>query len=402
MSPEKTGHIPTRGPSAVWVNKPESGQLPSGVTHRTFHSEAHRADVGYCIYLPPGYGSDANRRYPVIYNLHGADGNELHGFREVEVLEAGIRAERWPAMIVVMPNGGKRTFYKDSHGTNASRERQRPGAVVAWATSGTGPQAKPKAAAVGHFHGSTPPPTGEAPALPSASAVGEASPAEGSLHASTLPSTGEMPALPCASAVGDGPPAEGSHNGRFMSETLIMRELIPHIDANYRTIAAGHGRCIEGHSMGGRGATRLAMKYPRAFCSLFNLAGNVPRTLANFDPTRPDTYPNSYLGPDRQNYIDNDAFELLEKNLADIKDSLRIQLWCGTRDMDHLGTIREFHQALLAAGVDHTYLEIEGQGHNKNQMIDMYRDVWFNFHVESLRRAAQRASYGLEVHIDDK
>lgn len=324
MSPEKTGHIPTRGPSAVWVNKPESGQLPSGVTHRTFHSEAHQADVGYCIYLPPGYGPHANGGYPVIYNLHGADGNELHGFREVEVLDAGIRAERWPAMIVVMPNGGKRTFYKD-------------------------------------FHGSSPPPTGETPALPYASAVGEAS------------------------------PAEGSHDGRFLSETLIMRELIPHIDANYHTIAAGHGRCIEGHSMGGRGATRLAMKYPRMFCSLFNLAGNVPRTLASFDPTRPDTYPNSHLGPDRQNYVDNDAFELLQKNLADIKDRLRIQLWCGTRDMGHLVTIREFHQALLAAGVDHTYLEIEGQGHNKAQMIDMYRDVWFNFHVESLRRAAQRA-----------
>ena len=295
MRSGKTGHIPTRGPSAVWVNKPQSGQLPSGVTHHRFCSEAHGAEVGYCIYLPPGYDSDANRRYPAIYNLHGADGNELHGFREVEVLDAGIRAGRWPPMIVVLPNGGKRTFYKDSH------------------------------------------------------------------------------------------------DGRFMSETLIIRELIPHIDANYRTLAAGHGRCIEGHSMGGRGATRLAMKYPRMFCSLFNLAGNVPRTLANFDPTRPDAYPNSYLGPDRQNYIDNDAFELLRKNLADIKDKLRIQLWCGTRDMDHLVTIREFHQALLAAGVDHTYLEIEGQGHNKNQMIDMYHDIWFNYHVESLRRAAQRA-----------
>ena len=42
-----------------------------------------------------------------------------------------------------------------SHGTNVSGERQRPGAVVPWATSGAGPQAKPKAAAVGHsqLHG---------------------------------------------------------------------------------------------------------------------------------------------------------------------------------------------------------------------------------------------------------
>ena len=63
----------------------------------------HRSDVGYCIYLPPGYGTDADRRYPVIYNLHGADGNELPGFREVQMLDAGIRARRWPEMIVVLP-----------------------------------------------------------------------------------------------------------------------------------------------------------------------------------------------------------------------------------------------------------------------------------------------------------
>ena len=39
------------------------------------------------------------------------------------------------------------------HGTNVSGERQRPGMVVPWSTSGAGPQAKPKAPAVGHFPG---------------------------------------------------------------------------------------------------------------------------------------------------------------------------------------------------------------------------------------------------------
>ena len=38
------------------------------------------------------------------------------------------------------------------HGTNVSGERQRPGAIVPWSSSGAGPQAKPKAAAVGHSH----------------------------------------------------------------------------------------------------------------------------------------------------------------------------------------------------------------------------------------------------------
>jgi endo-1,4-beta-xylanase len=280
-------------PSAVWVNEPGAGELPDGVTHHTFYSEAHKADVGYCIYLPPGYNPHEDKPYPVIYNLHGAGDNELHGFDDVKVFDAGILTGRWPPMIVVMANGGMRTFYKDSF------------------------------------------------------------------------------------------------DGRFMSETLIIRELIPYIDKTYHTIASRKGRCIEGHSMGGRGATRLAMKYPTMFCSLFNLAGNVPRTLEGFDPSEPDTYPNNYLGPDKQNYIDNDAFELLKKNLDDIKSKLRIQLWCGTQDMSHLVTVRDFHQALLASDVDHTYLEIEGLGHKKKPMIDRYQDVWFDYHVESLRRAAE-------------
>lgn len=288
---DKKGKSVSSGPSATWVNKPEPGQLPEGVTHQTFYSEAQKEDVGYCIYLPPGYDPEAAKRYPVIYNLHGAGDNELHGFIEMEVLDAGIREGRWPEMIVVLANGGMRTFFKNSY------------------------------------------------------------------------------------------------DGKFQSETLIIQDLIPHIDKTYATIAERKGRCIEGHSMGGRGATRLAMKYPNMFCSLFNLAGNVPRTLAGYDPGSPDTYPNNYLGPDKENYADNDAFELLKKNLDDIKDKLRIQIFCGTQDIAHLGTVREFHEALVTAGVDHTYLEIEGTGHGRKPMIERYRDIWFDYHVESLRQA---------------
>jgi hypothetical protein len=75
----------------VWVNEPEPGQLPAGVTHHTYRSASLGHDVGYCIYLPPDYAA-GNKRYPVIYNLHGAGGNELHGFEEARLLDAGIRS----------------------------------------------------------------------------------------------------------------------------------------------------------------------------------------------------------------------------------------------------------------------------------------------------------------------
>jgi len=80
-------------------------------------------------------------------------------------------------------------------------------------------------------------------------------------------------------------------------------------------------------------------------------------------------------------------FLLLEKNLSKIKGKLRIQIACGTADKGHIKTIREFHAALLEHGVDHTYLEIENLAHKRSQMIAQYSDIWFDYHVESIRRA---------------
>ena len=99
----------------VWVNQPKPGQLPAGVNHLTYYSQSMKHDVGYCIYLPPDYDAAKDARYPVIYNLHGAGGNELHGFEQAALLDKGIRAGKLPPMILVMPNGGKTTYYKDSY-----------------------------------------------------------------------------------------------------------------------------------------------------------------------------------------------------------------------------------------------------------------------------------------------
>ena len=138
--------------------------------------------------------------------------------------------------------------------------------------------------------------------------------------------------------------------------------------------------------MGGRGATRLALKYPELFCSLFNQAGNVFHTADLYDPSKPGEYPNNYLGKDKARYIENDSYLLLAKNLDRIKAGLRIQIACGTKDAGHLPSVREFHQALLLAGVDHTYWEIEDLAHQQGRMVDGFKAIWFDYHVESFRR----------------
>jgi S-formylglutathione hydrolase FrmB len=52
-----------------------------------------------------------------------------------------------------------------------------------------------------------------------------------------------------------------------MGEDVFVKELIPHIDQTYRTIASRKGRGIEGFSQGGRGTTRIMFEHPELFCS---------------------------------------------------------------------------------------------------------------------------------------
>ena len=52
-----------------------------------------------------------------------------------------------------------------------------------------------------------------------------------------------------------------------MGKDVFVDELIPHVDATYRTIARRGGRGLEGFSQGGRGTTRIMFRHPRLFGS---------------------------------------------------------------------------------------------------------------------------------------
>jgi enterochelin esterase-like enzyme len=52
-------------------------------------------------------------------------------------------------------------------------------------------------------------------------------------------------------------------------EHFIAHDLVAYIDAHYRTIAVPSGRGLVGHSMGGYGATRIALKDPGIFSSVY-------------------------------------------------------------------------------------------------------------------------------------
>src|SRR4051794_35680916 len=73
------------------------------------------------------------------------------------------------------------------------------------------------------------------------------------------------------------PDSKTVHNGSMYSssvttgdfENYVARDVVSYIDAHYRTIASRDSRGLVGHSMGGYGASRIGMKHPDVFGSLY-------------------------------------------------------------------------------------------------------------------------------------
>ncbi|HLH44570.1 MAG TPA: alpha/beta hydrolase-fold protein [Bryobacteraceae bacterium] len=55
-------------------------------------------------------------------------------------------------------------------------------------------------------------------------------------------------------------------------ESFIAKDLVEYMDSHYRTIPARASRGLAGHSMGGYGTIRIAMKYPQVFSSIYILS----------------------------------------------------------------------------------------------------------------------------------
>ena len=73
------------------------------------------------------------------------------------------------------------------------------------------------------------------------------------------------------------PDSKTIHNGSMYSssvttgdfEKFIAHDVVSYIDTHYRTIPNRSSRGLVGHSMGGYGASRIGMKYPDVFGSLY-------------------------------------------------------------------------------------------------------------------------------------
>lgn len=254
--------------------------------------------VGFNVYTPPGYSS-GSQSYPVIYLLHGINGNEYNYFSYFSnstffnsgsgslpsLIDNGLADEA----ILVFVNGGAQSFYND------------------WSDS------------------------------------------------TTYGSSSDFPIL---------------------SESVIMKDVIPFVDANFRTIANRSGRAIEGFSMGGRGAVKLAFLYPDQFCSTIAYAGATYEEIPN------TAVGNPYIGPHE---LANRVSTITANNAANIlANSLQIRLVDGAGDgaAGQGGGSPDLSSQLTSLGIVHEFVPSQNGVTQHN---------WAQYHQAS-------GSYGLNFH----
>jgi len=146
-----------------------------------------------------------------------------------------------------------------------------------------------------------------------------------------------------------------SKDGKAPMESIVINDLIPHVDKTYRTIASRQARAIEGHSMGGFGALRIGFNHPDLFIAV---TGNSPAIIANAPAT---------FGGDQAYFESQSPGTLAAKNADQIrKQSIRII----SGDQDSLFPVaKKLDDVLTGLKIPHEFFPVAGSPHNHDQLL---------------------------------
>jgi endo-1,4-beta-xylanase len=164
---------------------------------------------------------------------------------------------------------------------------------------------------------------------------------------------------------------EGLPNGSFLDspdgktpiESVVIKDLIPNVDANYRTIPRREARALQGLSMGGFAAFHFGFKYPEMFSMIYGMCSGVS------DPNAPPR-PNAPARVQTPYSLGNNPFVLAETNLAAIKGRFKILSVVGTDDFT-LPVNKEFDARLTALGIPHEFKVVPHVSHGYKEYYEI-------------------------------
>ena len=289
--------LPVASPSDLaWVT-PEV-KVPR-VSFQTFDSESVKTKVSYHIYKPAAYDRELQRRFPVVYWLHGSGGG-LAGIPKVAAhFDAAIEAGKTPPCLIVFVNGLVEGMYVD------------------W------------------------------------------------------------------------------KDGSAPLETVIVKDLVPHIDATYRTIATREGRLLDGYSMGGYGAARLGFKHTDLFRAVSIMGGGPLQAELIQTPRagrqRAAEVLEQVYGGDQEYFKSVSPRQLSERNAKAIIESSNIRMVCGDQDETFANNLA-FHEHLDRLAIPHGWTVLEGIDHNPMRTLEALGDSNWEFYRQAFDHATDAPS----------
>jgi endo-1,4-beta-xylanase len=157
-------------------------------------------------------------------------------------------------------------------------------------------------------------------------------------------------------------------------DTHIIRELIPHVDATFRTIADRRARAIAGFSMGGYGAYHFATKYPELFSAAGALAAGGPYgpngLIVNYNPAeKPQA--------------------LAVTNAAPLRAQCRFVVAVGSRDLVDYNN--EMVGILRGQNIAHEYHVLPNVGHDLGAIMNQAGSRIFQYLTAGFSAALQDA-----------
>jgi len=179
-------------------------------------------------------------------------------------------------------------------------------------------------------------------------------------------------------------------DGKYPLESVIIKDLIPHVDATYRTAASRNRRAVEGGSMGGLGAAHLGFKYPEMFGVISILApAFLGPELKQKTPAGAWSrlFPVA-LGGDLDYWKANEPFGLAAKNADAMRDRTLIRLVCHIEPENWAAPrCEELHKLLVEHTLAHEYFYFSNvKSHNRPQILDSLGDLEFAYFGSSLTR----------------
>jgi enterochelin esterase-like enzyme len=254
------------------------------ISFHTFQSGAAKCKVSYHVYTPASYTTEPERKFPVVYWLHGSGGG-LAGLPQVaQHFDEAISTGKLPPCLVVFVNGMVNGMYVD------------------W------------------------------------------------------------------------------KDGSVPMESVIMKDLIPHVDSSFRTLANRDGRMLDGFSMGGYGSARLGFKYPNTFRAV-SIVGAGPMQKDLLDAPRAGKARATQVldrvyGGDKDYFYAVSPLKLAEKNASKLMKNSMIRVVIGSAD-ETLPANEAFHEHLKMLKIPHAWTVLPGVGHDPMAVLKaLGEDNW--------------------------